>query len=105
MKKNNPIPQPNEEDEHKIDKIQRHTDYSRDTCIEQLLIHNGDENAVIDHYYKMHTPPPPPEKPKSINQLIYQQCRRKLGTQTEIINTNVAHHLPSYPHINRSIEK
>jgi len=68
----------------KIQMIMRQTDYTADVAREKLMTHNDDPIKVIKDYMGIVEKPKP--VPKSLNQEIYKQLRRRLDDSMKDFN-------------------
>jgi len=64
-------------DKH-IELILRQTDYTKETAIKKLQLHNNDHLSVIKEYMGVPSSTEKKEPIKSLNQEIYRQIRTKL---------------------------
>lgn len=75
----------------KIQMIMRQTDYTVDVAREKLMAHNDDPIKVIKDYMGIIEKPKP--APKSLNQEIYRQLRRRLDDSIRDFNAKQEHKL------------
>jgi hypothetical protein len=68
----------------KIQMIMRQTDYTAEIARDKLKLHNDDPIKVIKDYMGIVEKPKP--APKSLNQEIYRQLRRKLDDSIRDFN-------------------
>jgi len=68
----------------KIQMIMRQTDYNEDIAREKLMVNNDDPIKVIKEYMGIVEKPKP--VPKSVNQEIYKQLRRRLDDSIRNFN-------------------
>lgn len=70
--------QNNNENNEVIDIIMRQTTYTRLETIAKMHEHNNDVFKIIREFMK--TPPPPLPKETTLNQTIYKEIRKTLGS-------------------------
>lgn len=68
----------NDENNEVVDIIMRQTTYTRLETIAKMNEHNNDVFKIIREFMK--TPPPPLPKETTLNQTIYKEIRKTLGS-------------------------